>query len=183
MSNNPERPRNTPEWERARKRAKRRDQYRCQHCDRRVGKDGGDLHAHHIRPVKKGGSDDLENLTTLCNDCHWRLHRIERSSSDEMEHLHPELLGDWTPDDNSFRHPSLMLNQNRYDTLRYIKENGPVKRKEVIESIDYVDETVASAIVFLHGAGVIERVRRGVYEYVPNPHDTEGERLGWDVGP
>jgi hypothetical protein len=41
-----------------------RDGYRCRRC-------GGwlDLHVDHIVPVARGGTDDLENLQTLCRDC------------------------------------------------------------------------------------------------------------------
>jgi hypothetical protein len=36
------------------------------------------LHAHHIIPIKKGGDNTLDNLITLCEDCHKKEHsRIE----------------------------------------------------------------------------------------------------------
>ena len=41
-----------------------------------------DLHAHHIVPISEGGSNTLENLITLCSDCHKERHskigRIKR---------------------------------------------------------------------------------------------------------
>ena len=42
----------------------RRDAFRCVHCG-----EGGDLTVDHIVPVAKGGSDDLDNLQTLCRSC------------------------------------------------------------------------------------------------------------------
>lgn len=42
-----------------------RDNYTCQYC----GKRGGKLEADHIIPFSKGGSDDMENLTTACRTC------------------------------------------------------------------------------------------------------------------
>jgi hypothetical protein len=41
-----------------------RDAYRCKHCDSHV-----DLSVDHIHPKSKGGTDDLENLQTLCRSC------------------------------------------------------------------------------------------------------------------
>ena len=43
----------------------KRDNYTCQYC----GKVGEKLEADHIIPFSKGGSDDLENLTTSCRKC------------------------------------------------------------------------------------------------------------------
>ena len=48
-----------------------RDGYKCQHC----GKSDTQLHAHHIVFRSNGGSDRPENLITLCEDCHKKLHR------------------------------------------------------------------------------------------------------------
>lgn len=49
----------------------KRDQYRCKICGRRPD-DYTDieLHVHHIRPWKKGGLTEDENLVTLCDTCH-----------------------------------------------------------------------------------------------------------------
>lgn len=49
-----------------------RDNHTCQHCKGK-SKDSR-LHAHHIVFRSKGGSDEAENLTTLCKTCHDRLH-------------------------------------------------------------------------------------------------------------
>lgn len=42
-----------------------RDSFTCQYC----GKVGGKLEVDHIIPFSKGGSDDLDNLTTSCLRC------------------------------------------------------------------------------------------------------------------
>jgi hypothetical protein len=45
-----------------------RDGYRCRHCG--ISADlGAVLHVDHIIPVSKGGTSDLSNLQTLCQDC------------------------------------------------------------------------------------------------------------------
>ncbi len=45
-----------------------RDSYRCRHCG--ISADlGAVLHVDHITPISKGGTSDLGNLQTLCQDC------------------------------------------------------------------------------------------------------------------
>jgi 5-methylcytosine-specific restriction endonuclease McrA len=41
-----------------------RDAYRCKHCDDHIN-----LSVDHIYPKSKGGSDDMDNLQTLCRSC------------------------------------------------------------------------------------------------------------------
>jgi len=63
------------DWGRRRRRVYKRDNYICQECGRRGGKRGdAELHAHHIVPLSKGGSNKLKNLKTLCKDCHAEAH-------------------------------------------------------------------------------------------------------------
>ena len=52
-------------WKRIRAAILRRDKYTCQDCG-----GGSVLEVHHIVPVREGGSDHPDNLTTLCVDCH-----------------------------------------------------------------------------------------------------------------
>ena len=48
-----------------------RDEYTCQHCNtQRIH-----LQAHHIVFREQGGKDTLNNLLTLCETCHKRLHQ------------------------------------------------------------------------------------------------------------
>jgi hypothetical protein len=47
-----------------------RDNFTCQYC--KIKK--GELHAHHIIYVSKGGKDTLSNLITLCEKCHKGVH-------------------------------------------------------------------------------------------------------------
>lgn len=44
-----------------------RDKFTCQYC----GQSAPDvkLHLDHVKPVSKGGTNDIENLTTSCIDC------------------------------------------------------------------------------------------------------------------
>jgi hypothetical protein len=54
-----------------------RDNYICQHCKGKC-KDSR-LHVHHIIFRRNGGSDEVENLITLCKTCHNKLHDGEIS--------------------------------------------------------------------------------------------------------
>lgn len=64
---------NSAEWARQRRRCFARDGYRCRWCGKR-----GKLEAHHDTPVDEGGTDDLDNLLTVCRGCHIAHHRAER---------------------------------------------------------------------------------------------------------
>jgi hypothetical protein len=46
----------------------KRDNYCCVECNASK-EDGTVLHIDHIIPVSQGGSDELDNLQTLCQDC------------------------------------------------------------------------------------------------------------------
>ena len=50
-----------------------RDNYTCQCC----GKKNCRLEVHHIKFRSNGGTDDEENLITLCEDCHKKIHKGE----------------------------------------------------------------------------------------------------------
>jgi RNA-directed DNA polymerase len=53
--------------------ARRRDNYTCQQC----GETATSLHVHHIVPKTQGGTDDLDNLITLCPRCHHAVHKSQ----------------------------------------------------------------------------------------------------------
>ena len=50
-----------------RKMVMERDAYRCKHCESYV-----DLCIDHIHPVSRGGTNDPDNLQTLCRACNGR---------------------------------------------------------------------------------------------------------------
>jgi group II intron reverse transcriptase/maturase len=58
----------TPEkaaWAEMRLAVLQRDGYHCMECG-----NSNHLHVHHIRPRRKGGAPQTDNLKTLCKDCH-----------------------------------------------------------------------------------------------------------------
>jgi hypothetical protein len=75
-----------PDWDTRRRRAYKRDDWTCRRCGRRSGPyadgDGVRLHAHHKVPRSKGGSNQLSNLTTLCESCHNDSHSHDILASD-----------------------------------------------------------------------------------------------------
>jgi HNH endonuclease len=46
-----------------------RDNWHCRHCNR-----NSQLHPHHVVFKSAGGSDELNNLLTLCAKCHRDVH-------------------------------------------------------------------------------------------------------------
>ena len=61
-----------------------RDKFRCVYCGRSPALNHGiSLHIDHIQPFSKGGSNDVDNLQTLCNECNLGkgdLYRPERDN-------------------------------------------------------------------------------------------------------
>lgn len=56
-----------PDWKLRRARVLRRDGYRCQQLDARgIRCDRPANHVDHVRPHSQGGTDDLDNLQSLC---------------------------------------------------------------------------------------------------------------------
>lgn len=68
--------RNYPsDWNQRRKSVYQRDEYECQNCGTKGGPRGNaELHAHHIVPKSSGGTHELSNLQTVCEDCHNAIH-------------------------------------------------------------------------------------------------------------
>ena len=56
-------------WYRIRRAVLDRDGWKCSECGRR-----GRLEVHHVKAIADGGSNDLENLRSLCLDCHIAIH-------------------------------------------------------------------------------------------------------------
>lgn len=62
-----------------------RDDFTCRCCGMRmIGVRLGLIAVHHILPVHVGGKDTMENLVTLCLNCHNSLHCIERNGGTIM---------------------------------------------------------------------------------------------------
>jgi len=60
-------------WHSYRFEALKRDNFSCQECG--VKRRDQELDVHHIRPLSRGGTNELDNLITLCKECHKNKHR------------------------------------------------------------------------------------------------------------
>jgi len=58
------------DWGKLRKRILSRDRWQCTEC----GAQNTKLHVHHITPISDGGGHEVENLKTVCADCHADIH-------------------------------------------------------------------------------------------------------------
>lgn len=71
------------DWDQRRRRVYRRDEFACSNCGRKGGSKGNtELHAHHIVPIKSGGSHKISNLVTLCKGCHKSIHTGSKAPTD-----------------------------------------------------------------------------------------------------
>ena len=63
----------------------KRDNYRCQKCDK--GPEEVQLHCHHIDPVINNPieSADLDNCITLCKNCHKEVHKLPNCTYYELK--------------------------------------------------------------------------------------------------
>ena len=73
------RPTSNWEWEKLRKKVFERDGYMCIFCGR-AEEDGVRLHCDHIVRDTDGGSSTMDNLQTLCHECHKAKSRSEQST-------------------------------------------------------------------------------------------------------
>lgn len=70
---------NSKEWAQVRAYVLMRDHYKCTLCGR-----SGDLEVHHIEHLKPSNINNAaitlneKNLTTLCRDCHFRVHTQDK---------------------------------------------------------------------------------------------------------
>ena len=66
-------------WERARRACFDRDDWRCRRCGK-----PGKLEAHHPVPLSEGGDPYvLDNLETVCKECHKASHRRLRTDGEQ----------------------------------------------------------------------------------------------------
>ena len=63
----------------------KRDRYSCVKCS-----SGEKIECHHIKPIKDGGNNQLDNLITLCSKCH----KIEHSHVRNVARKHKPLITD-----------------------------------------------------------------------------------------
>lgn len=71
-----------------------RDGNECLRCSSTT-----DLEVHHIIPVSQGGSDDMDNLATLCSECHKDARLANPQDRGEISAYPPNEFEAWIDDD------------------------------------------------------------------------------------
>lgn len=69
-------------WNRLKEYIIQRDHFRCQGCFKRKVPKG--FTVHHINPRANGGNDDLDNLITLCFECHDIVEEMNLRTAEEI---------------------------------------------------------------------------------------------------
>lgn len=80
-----------PDWDERQRLANARDHFSCSDCGI-----SGRLHLHHIRALSEGGTNKLENLALLCEECHSARHggrkfKYEDKRSNELTALEKKI--------------------------------------------------------------------------------------------
>lgn len=75
-------------WKELSKAVFERDNYTCAYC----GEIGGQLEVDHKRPWSRGGTDDMDNLTTACLRCNRQKH--DKTVEEFMEWKKNKISGD-----------------------------------------------------------------------------------------
>ena len=62
----------SPEWQEMRMRVLKRDKFMCQECGSAIN-----VQVHHLRYPDVWGEENIDDLITLCNRCHAKVHGKE----------------------------------------------------------------------------------------------------------
>lgn len=93
-----------------------RDEGRCTHRDHSGNRCTNDrfLHIHHIRPVSQGGSNEPENLTTLCSFHHDLAHQLALPIEGQVTWLRDRRVAYGYPPNTSLRinYPKVAINKS-----------------------------------------------------------------------
>ena len=112
------------------KRARKRDKEECQICGDFLPINYGRLEVHHIDYRCKGGSDELENLVTLCDLCHAVIH----------DHMGPAWVGLFKFPIDKRDQNKIILNQVREEFESYLRL--PIEERRHIQKELWVEWNV-----------------------------------------
>jgi DNA-binding CsgD family transcriptional regulator len=136
-------------WNDNRAEALQRDDFECQECGAAVGYADSphveSAQVHHITPRNDGGEDDLDNLVTLCSDCHQEEHGGH---------------GPLNPTDNAI-----------LDMLR----EGRCSPSYIAEKAEYSRQNVTNRLGRLVEHGYVRKLHPGLYELVDDPRVDDDE--------
>lgn len=125
--------RDSTDWQRKRREVLKRDEFTCQECGRAA--EEIQLEVHHKQPVSQGGSDEPENLMSLCVDCHAKRHK--KASDEELleavEENYPAATSEVAEDVGIVR-------QSADYRLRKLREAARVRSKKIGASLVWFRE-------------------------------------------
>lgn len=146
----------------------KRDNNECQNCGLTT-----QLEIHHIQREKAGGSDEPQNLITLCIGCHKTLHMI--SGGDEIP-IGP--LEAW-PEPTEIRGLTTPMSVAVLEVLKDGRDRGDpwgyTTPTVAAEAFDSRRQYTSRALKNLVAAGWIEQVGTGVYRFVEDPREENDE--------
>jgi len=115
-----------PDWRERKEQVIHRDGQRCRSCG-----SGYQLHLHHLKPLSKGGSNQISNLVLLCEACH------------SKEHHGRDFTGEFTEEETAFSKRvadiRYAIDHEKYIDFGYRKpdEKGFTKRR--VRPVDLVN--------------------------------------------
>lgn len=150
----------------------KRDAFTCQYC----GKKAPDvvLEVDHIKPVSKGGKNELLNLVTACFECNRGKRNIELSNRQELEVQRKRL-----EELNAKREQMKMMLEWKEELAKFRKEQVKVISSLIDEFIYWTfdeeefDRKIISLIDQFGFEEVYESTKISVSKYVVSKHSYE----------
>jgi hypothetical protein len=138
----------TEEWKWRRREVIIRDEYTCQDCGSEGAAEGpAQLEVHNITPVSEGGSDDKENLVTLCDSCH-----TDRHATSPGEPVAKDDDGRWHDQNGKYT--------ETYPTGEFLGAiddvDGVAGTQDVADAVGCSYETAYKKLRSLEDAGAVE---------------------------
>lgn len=119
-----------PCFESMREKVYKRDQNKCTKCNTTNDFTNRRTHVHHITRIADGGSNDLENLVTLCNKFHAEIH--------SNKFIHSYENGEWKSIELNIKtsHINTEFPTDLYEKLCELKESN--RKQGIRTSINHL---------------------------------------------
>lgn len=141
-----------PNWAQLAESVKQRDGQRCQNCTAA----GPVLHAHHIVPLSRGGSNATTNLVTLCEQCHSQIHPHMRRG------IIAKSPGFWTP----FPREAIPASNLSLDVQRLIADKPDVWEYRLLDCVIQEELAVTSTLWDIVGDDASRHPLSGALDYM-----------------
>jgi DNA-binding transcriptional ArsR family regulator len=141
-----------------------RDGYTCQECGTEVGSEDSEIptaNVHHIEPISEGGSNEKENLITLCTGCHEDKHVTGIGRTSEAITVISRATG-----------KEIELIDTDVNILDELKK-GRNTPTNLSRRVDISRNYASARLKRLVEHDYVEKPDRGLYELVSDPRDEE----------